>query len=171
MFATLPKAGGTVVGEAVLLALEHAPELALPLIRKALLADIPINRIEVASILALIAKPWSRQELLGALQASDDQEMTADARAALLESGDEESQKAVLAWEERNPHENETGSYLDIGGRRFGPFYTFGEIALKNKSSRIRYEMEKLRDRVMKIRNVVPPEPPGPRPWWKLWGT
>jgi hypothetical protein len=171
MFAALPKAGGTAVGEAVLLALEHAPELALPLIRKALLSDIPINRIEVSSILTLIAKPWSRRELLGALQASDDQEMTADARAALLESGDEEAQKAVLAWEERNPHENETGSYLDIGGRRLGPFYTFGEIALKNKSSRIRYEMEKLHDRVMKIRNVVPPEPPGTRPWWKLWGS
>ena len=128
MFAALPKAGGTEVGEAVLLALEHAPELALPLIRKALLADIPINRIEVAAILALIAKPWSRRELLGALEASDDQEKTADARAALLESGDEEAQKAVLAWEERNPHENEAGSYLEIGGRRLGPFYTFGEI-------------------------------------------
>jgi hypothetical protein len=94
------------VGEAVLLALEHAPELALPLIRKGLLSDIPMNRSQIAAILTLIAKPWSRRELLGALQASDDQEKTADARAALLESGDEEAEKAVLAWEERNPHEN-----------------------------------------------------------------
>src|SRR5207302_9773480 len=115
--AALPKAGGTEVGEAVLLALEHAPALALPLIRKGLLADIPINRSQVAAILALIAKPWSRQELLGALEASDDQSKTADARAALLESRDEEVQKAVLAWEERNPHEHEVGSYLEIGGR------------------------------------------------------
>jgi hypothetical protein len=171
MFAALPKAAGTEVGEAVLLALEHAPELALALMRKALLADIPINRIEVAAILALIAKPWSRRELLGALDASDDQEKTADARAALLESGDEEAQKAVLAWEERNPHENEAGSYLEIGGRRLGPFYTFGEIALKNKGSRIRYEMEKLHDRVMKLRDVVPPERSGPRTWWRVWGS
>ena len=178
MFAALPRAGGGSSSgpfrprrwEAVLLALEHAPELALPLIRKALLADIPINRTEVAAILAIIAKPWSRRELLGALEASDDQERTADARAALLESGDEQAQKAVVAWEERNPHENEAGSYLEIGGRKLGPFYTFGEIALKNKSSRIRYEMEKLHDRVMKLRDVVPPEPPV-RPWWKVWGS
>ena len=92
------------------------------------------------AILALIAKPWSRKELLDALKTSDDQEKTADARAALLESGDEVAQKAVLAWEERNPHENEVGSYLEIGGRRLGPFYTFGEISLKNRASWIRYE-------------------------------
>jgi hypothetical protein len=110
--AALPRAAGTEIGEAVLLALEHAPELALPLIRKGLFADIPINRIEVAAILAVINKPWSRRELLGALSASDDQEKTADARAALVETGDEEAQKAVLAREERNPHENEAGSYL-----------------------------------------------------------
>jgi hypothetical protein len=46
----------------------------------------------------------------------DDQQKSADARAALLESGDEDNQKAVLAWEKRNPHENEVGSYLEIGG-------------------------------------------------------
>jgi hypothetical protein len=45
-----------------------------------------------------------------------------------VETGDEEAQKAVLAWEKRNPHENEAGSYLEIGGRRLGPFYTFGEL-------------------------------------------
>ena len=46
-----------------------------------------------------------------------------------------EAQKAVLAWEKRNPHEHEVGSYLEIGGRRLGPFYTFGEISLKNRAS------------------------------------
>jgi hypothetical protein len=171
VLAALPSAGGTEVGEAVLLALENAPELALPLIRKALLADIPINRSQTAAILALIARPWSRRVLLGALAASDDQKKTADARAALLESGDEEAQKAVLAWEERNPHENEVGSYLVIGGRRLGPFYTFGELSLKNRATWIRYEMEKLHDRVIKVREVVPPEPPGARPWWRIWGS
>jgi hypothetical protein len=170
LLAALPQAGGTEIGEAVLLALEHAPGHALSLIRKGLLADIPINRSEVAAILAVIGKPWSMRELLGALEASDDQEKTADARAALLESGDEEAQKAVLAWEERNPHENETGSYLEIGGRKLGPFYTFGEISLKDRASRIRYEMEKLHDRVMKVRDGVPPAAVGGRPWWKLWG-
>ena len=170
VLAALPKAGGTEVGEAVLLALENAPEMALPLIRKALLADVPINRSQAAAILALIARPWSRRELLGALEASDDQDKTADARAALLESGDEEAQRAVLVWEERNPHENEVGTYLEVGGRRLGPFYTFGELSLKNRASWIRYEMDRLHDRVMKVRDVVPPEPPAARPWWRIWG-
>jgi hypothetical protein len=171
MYAKLPKAGGMEVGEAVLLALERAPEPALPLIRKGLLADIPIDRSQIAAILALIGKPWSRRELLGALEASDEQERTADARAALLDSGDEAAQQVVLVWEERNPHENETGSYLEIGGRTLGPFYTFGEISLKNRASRIRYEMDELHDRVMKVRDVVPLEPPEPRPWWRWWGS
>jgi hypothetical protein len=104
--------------------------------------------------------------LLGALEASDDQDKTAYARAALLESGDEMAQKAVLAWEERNPHENEVGSYLEIRGRRLGPFYTFGEISLKNRAAWIRYEMDQLHDRVMKVKDVVPPELP-PKSWSK----
>ncbi|TMQ33381.1 MAG: hypothetical protein E6K70_13390 [Planctomycetota bacterium] len=171
LITSLAKAGRTEVGEAVLLSLEHAPELALPLIRKALLDDVPIDRTQVAAILALIKAPWSQRELLGALEGSRNQEKTADVRAALLESGDEEAQKTVLAWEARNPHENETGSYLEIGGRRLGPFYTFGELSLKNRASRIRYEMDKLHDRVMKLKDIVPPEPPARRPWWKFWGS
>jgi hypothetical protein len=158
LLPALLQAGGPVIGEAVLLALEHAPEFALPLIRKGLHSDIPINQSQVAAILALIARPWSRRELLSALEASDEQEKTADVRAALLESGDEEAQNAVLAWEERNPHEKETGSYLEIRGRKLGPFYTFGELSLKHRASWIRYEMEQLHDRVMKIRHVIPPE-------------
>src|ERR1700722_17586597 len=47
---------------------------------------------------------------------------------------------------------NEAGSYLEIGGRRLGPFYTFGEISLKNRASWIRYEMGELHDRVMKVK-------------------
>ncbi|MDB5308277.1 MAG: hypothetical protein JWO38_2479 [Gemmataceae bacterium] len=152
LLAALPQAGGTEMGEATLLALEHAPEHALGLIRRSLLADIPINRSEVAAILAVIGQPWAIRELLGALESSDDQEKTADSRAALLETGDEECEKAVLAWEERNPHENETGSNLEINGRKLGPFYSFGELSLKNRASWIKYEMDKLHDRVMKVR-------------------
>lgn len=169
VIASLAKAGGTEVGEAVLLSLEYAPNLALPLIRRGLLADVPIDRTQVAAVLALINAPWSRRELLGALEASDDQEKTADVRAALLESGDEEAQKAVLAWEGQNPHENETGGYVEIGGRTLGPFYSFGELWLKDSTLRIQYEMDNLHDRVMKLKDIVPPEPPRSRPWWKFW--
>jgi hypothetical protein len=168
LVSSLAKAGGIEVGEAVLLSLEYAPEFALPLIRKALLADIPINRTKVAAILALIGAPWSQRELLEALDASGDPHKTADVRAALLESGDEESQRSVLAWEKRYPHESEAGSYLEIDGRRLGPFCTFAELALKDRASRMRYEMDQLHDRVEKLKAIVPPEP---RQWWKLWKT
>jgi hypothetical protein len=170
LLAALPQARGTEVGEAVLLALEHAPKHALPLIRKALLADVPISRITVSAILALIARQWSTRELLRALEESDDQQKTAAARAAILELGDAEAEKAVLAWEQKNPHEDEAGTYLEVRGRRVGPFHSMAEHMLKGSASRIRYEMDKLHDRVMKVRNVVPPEPGKGRPWWKLWG-
>jgi hypothetical protein len=91
LFAALQKAGGREIGEAALIALEYA----LPLFRKGLLDEIPMNRAIVAAVLALIGKPWSLRELLGALDASDDQEKTADVRAALLETGDEDAERAV----------------------------------------------------------------------------
>lgn len=156
LIAALPKVEGTDVGEGVMLALEQAPEHALPLIRKGLLSDTSMDRTTVAAILALIAKPWSKRELLRALEESDDQEKTVDARAAILELGDAEAEKAVLAWEQKNPHENETGTYLEVGGRNLGPFFSMGEHALKDRASRIRYEMYELHDRVMRVREVVP---------------
>ena len=64
----------------------------------------------------------------------------------------------MLAWEERNPHENETGSYVEVRGRTLGPFYTFGEMALKESAARIRYEMDRLYDRVMPVRDTSPGE-------------
>ncbi|MHC5538207.1 hypothetical protein ACYOEI_08260 [Singulisphaera rosea] len=163
LIAALPKVDGSEIGEAVLVALEYAPELALPLVRRGLIDDIPRNRTMVAAILALVAKPWSRQELMAALHASDDQHRTADVRAALLELGDDEAQNAVLAWEEQNPHEKGDGSYLDLEGKRFGPFYTLDELSLKDRAERIRYEMDALHDRVMKVKHVIPPEPPTTR--------
>jgi hypothetical protein len=86
----------------------------------------------------------------------DDQQKSADARAALLESGGEDDQKAVLAREKRNPHEKEVGSDLEIDGRRLGPFDTFGEISLKNRASWIRDEMDARHDRVIKGRGGHP---------------
>ena len=46
-----------------------------------------------------------------------------------------------------------------------------GEHALRNRGASIRYEVDNLHDRVMKLRDIVPPEPPGPRPWWRFRGT
>ena len=48
VLAALSGAGGYEMGEAVLLALEHAPEVALPLIRRTLRSRVPANRCAVA---------------------------------------------------------------------------------------------------------------------------
>jgi hypothetical protein len=163
VLAALSRAGGCEMGEAVLLALEHAPHLALPLIRRALCSKVPANRCAVAAVLALIDRPWSRRELIAALEASDEQEQTADCRAALLECRDEQGHRAVHDWEQRNPHEPETPSFLEIEGRRVGPFHSFGELfcQVSYRAQFIRYEMEQLHDRVMPLRgHEPPPQPP-----------
>ncbi|MEW4454140.1 hypothetical protein AB1L30_15815 [Bremerella sp. JC817] len=156
---SLPDCGGTQIGEGALLALEYAPEHALSLIRKGLRSSIPCNRIDVAALLAVINKPWSRRELLASLEYSNDQALTADARAALLETCNEEAEQAVVAWEKRNPHENEPGTYLEVEGRTVGPFFSVNEVMLRQRGEFVRSAMQEIHDRVMKIRHVIPPEP------------
>jgi hypothetical protein len=68
-----------------------------------------------------------------------------------------------------NPHEDEPGEYFEFNGRTFGPCYSIDESALKARASYIRYEMNVLTDRVMKIKDVVPPEPHKPKPRWRFW--
>lgn len=169
----LQDAAGHVIGEAVLLSLEHAVEFAIPLIRRALLDDVPTNRTEVAATLALINSDWSCRELLSALQASDDQERTSCIRAALLETGNEAARQAVMDWEARNPHEREAGSWIEVEGRRLGPFYSVAEHAVRDRQERMIYEMQKLHDRVMPLRMIVPLEPDRKTIrscWLRLWG-
>jgi hypothetical protein len=45
-------------------------------------------------------------------------------------------------------------------------------MMLRIQPGRVRYEMEKLHDRVMKVRERIPPQAPAaPKRWWKLWGN
>ncbi len=157
--SALPYTDGLELGNGVLLALQYAPQHAIRLVRRGLRSNVPHNRIQVAAILAVINKPWSRQELQSLIESSQDQHETAEARAALLETLDADAEQAVLAWEERNPHENEVGSYLEIDGRRVGPFYSMDEWSLKQRGDFLRYEMQELHERVMKVRHVVPSPP------------
>jgi hypothetical protein len=147
MRAALAGAGGIAIGEAAMLAMEHDPGRALPLFRRALRSRIPANRLMAAAVLALIDRPWSRRELLAVLAESRDQEATSECRAALLECHDQEARGAVPRWEEANPHEPTPG-----------PWITIGEMMLESRSPWIRWEMEKLHDRVMIVRGREPDE-------------
>ncbi len=150
MRKALASAGGIAVGEAALLALEYDSDRTLPLFRRALRSPIPMNRTVAAATLALIDRPWSRRELLAVLGELDDQEATAECRAALCECRDEQAHLAVWGWEARHPHEPEPGPYI-----------TMGEVMLRNRSQWIRWEMEQLHERVMKIRDQQPGEAAG----------
>src|SRR5262249_36048628 len=88
VLATLPDVGGSAVGEAALLALEHAKPLGRPLLRKALRSDVPHARGVGAATLALIAEPWALGELEEILTETGDEEATAECRAALRAVGD-----------------------------------------------------------------------------------
>jgi hypothetical protein len=145
MRQSLPDAKGLAIAEAALLALEHDPGRALPLFRRALRSPIPMNRTKAAATLALIDRPWSRCELLAVLGETDDPETTADCRSALLECHDYEAQNAVLAWERENPNEPAPG-----------PWITMNEVVLRNCPQRVRWQMEELHDRVMKVRDSEP---------------
>jgi hypothetical protein len=147
MRASLVDADGIAVGEAALLALEYDPRGALPLFRRALRSNIPMNRTAAAATLTLIDRPWSRRELLAVLRESNDQEATAACRAALLECHDVDAHTAVLSWEEANPHESETGRFISMK-----------EMMLRHSSSQLRYEMEQRHDRVMNVRDREPVE-------------
>jgi hypothetical protein len=74
------------------------------------------------------------------------------------ETRDPETHRAVQEWERRNPHEREPG-----------PWITADEMMLRNRPAFVRYEMEKLHDRVMKVRDTKLTNPSAPRPWWKFW--
>jgi hypothetical protein len=154
MVAMLPQAAG--MAEACLLALEHAQHLALPLFRAALRSHIPVNRSMAAATLALIDRPWCHRELLAVLAESQDQELTADSRAALLECREGELHQAVREWEHQNPHEPEAPSYLELGGEKHGPFYSMAEHSLRWRQQSVRFEMEQLHDRVLPLRDRVP---------------
>jgi hypothetical protein len=143
--AALSSAGETSLGEAALLALEHAPDSALPLFRRALRSRAPWDRSLAVLILALIDRPWSRRELLAVLEGSDDPEATAATRAALRESHDAEAQGAVRAWEEAHPPEPEPGSRI-----------TMGEMVRLACPRWVLSDMRRLHDRVMRVQDRIP---------------
>lgn len=143
----LRKTSGHTIGDAAILALEYFPEEALALFRKALHSTVPNNRIIAASALALIDQPWSHEELLAVLRNSDDQEMTAECRAALREIPRPKLHQIVDEWEYQNPHEAEMGEWISME-----------EFALRGSQWLIRFEMESLHDRVLPLRAIMPPE-------------
>lgn len=135
------------LGDGAVFALEHFPDVAVQLFRKALRSSIPVNRCTAAAALAIIDQPWSRQELLSVLDESEDQIATAEVRSALDELSNQECRNKLEAWEERNPREPEMGDFVSMD-----------EVMLRNRSEWIRLQMQALHDLVYPLRaqRIVP---------------
>ena len=137
MLNELPKAGQNSRGQAALLGLEFGSD-PTPLFRRALLEQdsTPMDRTEAAAALALLDSPWGRGILLSVLEESSESERTSECRAALRECRDPAMHKAADDWE-RSHLSSEEQSLLD-------------------PEAMVRYEMEKLHDRVLRLRNRAP---------------
>lgn len=142
----IPRVRSHVLGEVAVLTLEHFPHLAVQTFRRALRSEIPLNRITSAAALAILDEPWSRQELHAVLQESHDWVMTTECRSALITTHSSESHQVVLEWEQRHPRPADEGPYLSMD-----------EASLRQSDEMINWEMEKLHDRVLKLKNSPPP--------------
>jgi hypothetical protein len=132
--------------EAALLALEHAPETAPPLLRRALRSGRR-ERLTAAAVLALVDRPWSRRELVGALGDPRLAGRTAACRAALRESGDPEARRVADVWEADRASREGGGPRTSGGPGR-------GEVRIGRELGR---EMDRLRERVLGLRDRLPP--------------
>ena len=105
----------------------------------------------VAAAMALIDRPWSRAELAAVLGESDDPDATIECRAALRESRDPATRAIVEAWEVQHPGYGEVPwvsarcTYAMCGGI----------------DSALLERMDRLRDRILSVRDRVPPNPSG----------
>jgi hypothetical protein len=143
------------LSDAAIMALEHLPDLAVDLFRKALRSKVPLDRTKAAAALAILDQPWSREELISVLLESNDQIATSDCRAALCMLSDTVCHEMVRAWEIKNPRAAETG-----------PFISQDEMALRHCDSFMAYQMESLHDQILPLRNIKIDHVQRKRRWW-----
>ncbi len=142
------------LGDAAVLSLEFFPDIAAETFRRALRSQIPCNRITAAAALAIVDKPWSCSELARVLDESRDHEMTCESRSALMTTHSAEAHRKVRDWETRHPRDAEEG-----------PFISMSEMSLRRSDETINYEMVKLHDRVLPLRETNVPTPT--KRWWR----
>jgi hypothetical protein len=146
------------LGDAALLALEFVPDLAVALFRRALRSSVPIDRTTAAAALAILDRPWANVELIAVLNESDDQEKISECRAALYSMADTRLHEVVKDWEERHPHEPETGRFISMTER-----------SLRMRGSFLQSTVEKLHDQVLPLRDRDVSPRQRSRRWWQFW--
>ncbi len=134
------------LGEAAILAMENNLPSAMILIRRSLRSNIPVNRIQVASALAIIDSNWCHKELKAVLDETTDPESTSECRSALLESRNGSVHQFVHRWEQDNP-------FLPANEE----YHTIGDFAKQRNDAAIQYEMQTLHDRIYPLREGFRP--------------
>lgn len=136
----LARVGGTGVGDAMLLALEHAPTLGHVLLRKALRSSIPLNRSTAAATLAIFGGSWALDELEALLDESVDRGLTAECRAALRTLDDPRG--ACARWESKHGAKPPTAADGSI---------SIDEVVIQTAGDEVLAEIARLRTRVERL--------------------
>ena len=111
VLATFASLGDVLIPGAALLAFQYAPDLAVPLLRRALLASHLVARHFAVAILVLLDEPWCAAMLIEALDTSADGGwLEWRAGLALLK----DSCEAARAWEAAHPPSEDDRHYLEL---------------------------------------------------------
>ncbi|NTX52976.1 hypothetical protein [Myxococcus sp. CA039A] len=137
-------------GDFALLALEHAPEHALELVRRALRSSVPYCRMRIATVLCVLDTPWTQRELSAALQerAASDAGDSKYLQLALARSQSPWARAIAARWGRQQP----PPATAEIG-------FTHEEVMAANADSWFDAELEKARAWVQRTRIQTPHEP------------
>jgi len=132
--------GNPYSGDFALLALEFIPDHALELCRRGLRSSVPLARDAVVAVLASLSEDWCWQELLAALEDTQDLGQASSLLAGLC-GAPEGIQARTEAWKRAHPP-----------APHAGPGFTWAEVSLANAESWHSNEKERRKALVARLK-------------------
>jgi hypothetical protein len=137
--------GNPYIGDFALLALEHAHEHALELVRLALRSSVPAARKLITAVLFVLDRPWCHHELAAALQEAEREPGTLLMAEALSRSQSDLAHAIAARWRREHPLPPSEG-----------PGFTWAEVEDANASGWFDAEVERARKWVERAGARVP---------------
>lgn len=137
--------GNPYIGDFALLALEHAHEHALELVRLALRSSVPAARQLVTAVLYVLDRPWCHHELAAALHEAEREPGALMMAVALSRSRSDLAHAIAARWRREHPLPPSEG-----------PGFTWAEVEDANASGWFDAEVEKARRWVERAGARVP---------------
>ncbi|MCY1020254.1 DUF6896 domain-containing protein [Pyxidicoccus sp. MSG2] len=137
--------GNPYIGDFALLALEHAHEHALELVRLALRSSVPAARQLVTAVLFVLDRPWCHHELAAALHEAEREPGALMMAVALSRSRSDLAHAIAARWQREHPLPPSEG-----------PGFTWAEVEDANASGWFDAEVEKARKWVARAGTRVP---------------